>query len=104
MRSYKLNLPLKKKLTSKKKNLSLSKLHVGDVYPNLPPSQTYARDAKVIYKWHPKDAVMTKRTLKVLGKSVGGVECKSAKLWGEMVRELSDGVTETQILQKLWKK
>ena len=32
------------------------------------------------------------------------VECKSAKLWGEMVKELSDGVTETQILQKLWKK
>ena len=32
------------------------------------------------------------------------VECKSAKLWGEMVNELSDGVTETQILQKLWKK
>ena len=45
--------------------------------------------------------------LKVLGKSVGlsrRVECKSAKLWGEMVKELSDGVTETQILQKLWKK
>ena len=32
------------------------------------------------------------------------VECKSAKLWGEMVKELSDGVTETKILQKLWKK
>ena len=40
--------------------------------------------------------------LKVLGKSVR-VECKSAKLCG-MVKELSDGVTETQILQKLWKK
>ena len=40
--------------------------------------------------------------LKVLGKSVVlRVECKSAKLWGEMVKELSDGVTETQILQKL---
>ena len=38
----------------------------------------------------------------ILGKSVG--ECKSAKFWGEMVKELSDGVTETQILQKLWKK
>ena len=25
-------------------------------------------------------------------------------LWGEMVKELSDVVTETQILQKLWKK
>ena len=32
------------------------------------------------------------------------VECKSARLWGEMVKELSDGVTETQILQKIWKK
>ena len=42
--------------------------------------------------------------LKVLGKSVGGLECKSAKLWGEMVKELSDSVTETQILQKLSKK
>ena len=45
--------------------------------------------------------------LKVLGKSVVlRVECKSAKLWGEMVKELSDGIKETQmqILQKLWKK
>ena len=25
-------------------------------------------------------------------------------LWGEMEKELSDGVTETQMLQKLWKK
>ena len=32
------------------------------------------------------------------------VECKSAKLWGEMVKELLDGVTETQILPKIWKK
>ena len=42
--------------------------------------------------------------LKVLGKECRRVECKSAKLWGEMVKEFSDGVTETQILQKLWKK
>ena len=29
--------------------------------------------------------------------------CKSVKLWGEMVKELADSVTETQILQKRWK-
>ena len=45
-------------------------------------------------------------TFKLGKKSAGSacrrVECKSAKLWGEMVKELSDGITETQILQKLW--
>ena len=43
-----------------------------------------------------KNSSMFKRicSLKVLGK------CKSAKLWSEMVKELSDGVTETQILQQ----
>ena len=28
----------------------------------------------------------------------------NAKLWGDIVKKLLDGVTETQILQKLWKK
>ena len=39
--------------------------------------------------------------LKVLGKSVGGKNAKVLSYVGEMVKELSDGVTETQILQKL---
>ena len=38
--------------------------------------------------------------LKVLGKKCRRAECKSAKLWGEKVKELSDGVTETQIVQR----
>ena len=43
--------------------------------------------------------------LKVLGKSVGGQNAKVLKkLWGEKVNELSDGVTESQIVQKIWKK
>ena len=42
--------------------------------------------------------------LKGTGWECRRVECESAKLWGEIVKELSDGVTETQILQNLWKK
>ena len=45
-----------------------------------------------------------KRFFKGTGYECRRVEWKNAKLWGEMVKELSDGVAETQILQKLWKK
>ena len=33
--------------------------------------------------------------IKGTGEECRRVECKSAQLWGEMVKELSDGVTET---------
>ena len=51
-----------------------------------------------------KPLISDERLLKGTGSECRRVECKSAKLWGEMVKELSDRVTETQILQKLWNK
>ena len=66
--------------------------------------RNFIKIKKYIWPWQfPKTAKMVQ--LKVLGiKECRRVECKSAKSWSEMVKELSDGVTETQILQILWKK
>ena len=60
----------------------------------------------LIDKIHEKDMIMTImcQDLKVLGKSVGGKSAKVLSYEVKKVKELSDGVTETQILQTLWKK
>ena len=51
---------------------------------------------KSVIEYH----LRNRQTFKGTGYKCRRVECKSAKLWGEMVKELSDGVTETQIPPK----
>ena len=43
--------------------------------------------------------ITSQSVIKGTGKECRRVECKSAKLGGEMIKELSDGITETEILQ-----